>query len=223
MGGSEAADGADGSQAGAEADQGGSGQPSGGADKGFPENTPLTQMTEAQKVAYYQHQNRQSDNKLKAFNGFTPQDVSVMWSRLEELETANLGANEKAVKDATTKAATEAKTAAESALRPRLHEAQFRAIAGPVLKEKEALNAVMAITDPAKFLGDDGDVDEEKVMGHLTALSAVFTGGQGQGQPGNGQQPPAWGQNSGGAGSPPARPGEAGRAAIAKRHGVKTT
>jgi hypothetical protein len=180
-------------------------------------------MTDAQKVAYYKHQNRQTDDKLKGFNGFTPEDVDGMWKRLNTLESERLTADEKAVKEATTKAATEAKTAAESALRPKLHDAQFRAIAGPVLKERDALDAVMAITDPAKFLGADGDVDEEKVMGHLTALSAVFTGGQGQGQPGNGQQPPAWGQNSGGAGTPPARPGEAGRAAIAKRHGVKTT
>lgn len=221
MGGSE--DGGEGGQGGSGAAPDGGGQASGGADTGFPADTPLAQMTDAQKVAYYKHQNRQTDDKLKGFNGFTPEDVDGMWKRLNTLESERLTADEKAVKEATTKAATEAKTAAESALRPKLHDAQFRAIAGPVLKERDALDAVMAITDPAKFLGADGDVDEEKVMGHLTALSAVFTGGQGQGQPGNGQQPPAWGQNSGGAGTPPARPGEAGRAAIAKRHGVKTT
>jgi hypothetical protein len=197
-------------------------QQTGSTDTGFPAKTPVADMTPEQQAAYYLHQNRQTDNKLKGFNGFTPQDVNAMWTRLEELETERMSASDKAVKEATGKAATEAKTAAEAALRPKLHDAQFRAIAGPVLKEEEALDAVMAITDPAKFLGDDGDVDKEKVMGHLKALSAVFTGGGAQGtQQSYGHQPPAWGQASGGTGAP-SRPGDAGKAAVERRHGTKT-
>jgi hypothetical protein len=57
-------------------------------DRGFPENTPVKDMTVDQQAAYFRFQNRQADNKLAAFHGFTPQDVNAMWTRLEELEEA---------------------------------------------------------------------------------------------------------------------------------------
>jgi hypothetical protein len=60
----------------------------------------------------------------------------------------------------------------------------------------DRLNAVMAIVNPAAFLGDDGSIDEAKVGQQLGTL---FGGG---------------GQPTG------ARPGDAGRAAAAKRFGT---
>lgn len=190
-----------------------------GSDKGFPDNTPLAQMTLEQQVAYFKHQNRQTDNKLSAFNGFTPQDVNVMWTRLEALEGEKLTADQKALKEAATKAATEAKTAAAAEMLPRVQAAELKATAALVIKDPDQLNAFLAIADPAKFVGEDGAIDEEKVMGHLTAIY----GGSGSGQQaGNGQQHRSWGQNSGGNGVPGVKPGDAGRAAAERRHGTKT-
>lgn len=183
-------------------------------DKGFPENTPLAQMSTEQQLAYYKHQNRQADNKLAGFNGFTPADVDAMWKRLEELEGEKLSANDKALKDVQKSA----RDAAEAEWRPKLQRAELRSIAAEVLKGDQ-LEAWLAGMNPAAFANDKGEIDLDKVMGHLTAAFGVV-GGQDHQQPRNGQQPPAWGQQSGGT-NPPARPGEAGRTALEKRHGVK--
>lgn len=193
-------------------------QQTGSADTGFPAKTAVADMTPEQQAAYYLHQNRQTDNKLKGFNGFTPQDVNAMWTRLEELETEKMSASDKAVKEASTKASTDAKAAADAEWRPKLQASQLKAAAGQVIKDKAQLESFMAITDPAKFAGDDGEIDEDKVMGHLTAIF----GGSGQ-QSGGGQQQQhrAWGQNSGGT-STNAKPGDAGKAAADRRFG-KTT
>ncbi|MCV7354488.1 hypothetical protein [Mycolicibacterium fluoranthenivorans] len=215
MGGSE--DG--GQQQGAEGgQQQNGGQQSGaqsGSDKGFPDNTPVKDMTVDQQAAYYRYQNRQTDNKLAAFHGFTPQDVNAMWSRLEELEGEKLTSDQKAVKDATEKAAAEARAAAEAEYRPKLDQASLRGIAAGFLSGDQ-LEAFVATTNPAAFYGESGDVDTDKVIGHLTALF----GGQQQQRSGVKQQAPVWGQHSGG--QPPLRPGEAGKAAADKRFGTST-
>lgn len=171
-------------------------------------------MTVDQQAAYYRYQNRQTDNKLAAFKGVTPQQVQEMQQRLEEVDRAQLTADQKAVKDAE-KAA---RDAADADWRPKLQTAQLRAIASDVLKGDQ-LNAWLSGMNPAAFANENGEIDQEKVMGHLTAAFGV--GGQGQQQPpGNGQPAaPAWGQQSGGTGAP-IRPGETGRAALAKRHGI---
>jgi hypothetical protein len=189
-------------------------QQSGNTDKGFPADTPVADMTDAQKAAYYLHQNRQTDNKLKAFNGFTPQDVNAMWTQLEENATERLSASDKAVREATAKAVADARAAAEAELRPKYQAAQLKSAAGLVIKDKEQLESFLAITDPGKFAGEDGEIDEEKVVGHLTAL--LGAPGQQQG----GQQQRNWGQQSGG--QPPSKPGSAGLAAAGKRFGTPT-
>jgi hypothetical protein len=198
----------------------GQGQQSGNADKGFPENTPVAEMSAEQRANYYKHYNRQADNKLAAFKGVTPEHVQQMQSRLDELEGAQLSASDKAIKDAQ-KAAREA---ADAEWRPKLQAAQLRGIVGQVLKGEE-LNSWMFGRDPSAFANANGDIDEEKVMGHLTASH----GGQNR-QNGNGQQPPrqqqVWGQQAGAAGVgviPAQQPGQAGLAEAQKRFGKKPT
>ncbi|WP_207573593.1 hypothetical protein, partial [Mycolicibacterium bacteremicum] len=186
-------------------------EPSPTPDRGFPENTPVKDMTADQQAAYFRFQNRQADNKLAAFNGFTPQDVNAMWTRLEELEGERLTADQKAVKDATDRAAAEARSAAEAEFRPRLDQALLRSSAAGLLTG-EQLDSFVATTNPAAFYGETGEVDPAKVNAHLAGLLGV----QRQGP----QKPPAWGQH--GAGTPPASPGEAGKAELAKRFGKQT-
>lgn len=194
-------------------------QQAGASDTGFPPNTPVAEMTDAQKAAYYKHQNRQADNKLAAFKGVTPQDIEQMQTRLQELENAQLSATDKALKEAATKAATDAKSAADAEWMPKLQAAQLKSIAAPILNDAERLNAFLAMANPAHFVGDNGEIDEEKVAGQLTAL---FGANQGAGSQQQQQQPPRnWGQHSGGTGTP-ATPGAAGIAEAAKRYGKKT-
>jgi hypothetical protein len=182
---------------------------------GFPANTPVAEMTEAQRANYYKHHNRQADNKLAAFKGVTPQDVEAMQAKLKELENAQLSASDKALKEAAEQAALDAKAAAEAEWLPKLQAAQLKSVAAPILKDADRLNAFLAMANPANFVGADGLIDEEKVAGQLTSLfgSTASTNTQ--------QTQRNWGQHSGGIGTPQ-KPGETGRAAAAKRHSRQT-
>jgi hypothetical protein len=90
-------------------------------------------------------------------------------------------------------------------VRPPTSSQQLRDIAGRVL-EGNALDSFVAVADPRKFANEIGDVDEEKVIGHLTALFATT------------QQPPQRGQHSG---HPTGdQPRETVQEALRRRHGV---
>jgi hypothetical protein len=93
-------------------------------------------------------------------------------------------------------------------VRPPTSSQQLRDIAGRVL-EGNALDSFVAVADPRKFANEIGDVDEAKVMGHLTALFATS-----QQQP----QPPQRGQHSGYPSGD--QPRESGRDALKRRWGV---
>lgn len=189
--------------------------PESGGDQGFPANTPVAEMTDAQRAAYFKHHNRQADNKLSAFKGVTPQDVETMQARLQELENAQLSASDKALKEAAELASAQAKAAADAEWMPKFQQAQLKSIAAPIIGDVDRLNAFLATTNAASFAGENGEIDEEKVAGHLTALFGTRSP-----QP-QAQQPRNWGQHSGGAASP-VTPGSAGKAEAAKRFGAKT-
>jgi hypothetical protein len=88
---------------------------------------------------------------------------------------------------------------------------QLKAHASQVLSGDQ-LTAFMAVADATRFAGDDGNIDADKVSGHLRTLFGVDE------QP---QQPPKrWGQHSA-AGGPGKQPGDDGRAALEKRYGSK--
>lgn len=221
MGGSEDADGGDGSagddngQQQNNQQQSTNGQQSGGSDKGFPDNTAVKDMTAEQQAAYYRFHNRKAENTLAGFKGVTPQQVQEMQAELEGLRDKQLSADQKAIKDAE-KAA---RAAADAEWKPKLQTAQLRAIAGEVLKGDD-LESWMFGRNPAAFADDQGDIDREKVMAHLAPKG---TGGQnGQQQSNQGQQRD-WGQHSGGAGGAALKPGANGIAAAEKRFGKQTT
>jgi hypothetical protein len=90
---------------------------------------------------------------------------------------------------------------------------QLIAAASQVLSGDQ-LSAFMAVADAKRFAGDDGTIDAEKVSGHLRTLFHVD-----EQPPRQSQQERAWGQSTGQPAGQQA--GDAGRAALEKRHGVK--
>jgi hypothetical protein len=98
-------------------------------------------------------------------------------------------------------------------VRPPTSSQQLREMAGKVL-DADQLETFMAVANPKAFAGENGDVDEATLTGHLTRL---FGAGESQQQ---GTQA-NWGQHSA-TGGPGKQLGDDGRAALAKRHGVKT-
>jgi hypothetical protein len=204
----EQSDQQDNTDTGAEAGTGG-GEDSGASDTGFPPDTALVDMTTDQQLAYYKHQNRQAENKLKAFKGVTPKQVTQMVSKISELEQAGLTADEKALKEAVEKAAAEATAAVTAQWAPKYQLAGITALAAPILDDDQLKGWLDGI-DPSKFVTEDGEVDKDKVMTNLTAMF-----GRGQRQ----QAAPVrqWGQYS-----PPTsgeQPGSAGAAEAKRRFG----
>lgn len=183
------------------------------AEKGFPEGTPLVEMDDAQKAAYWQHYARKHEDTVKAFNGLTPQQVKDLQAKNEQLEAAQLSASDKALKDARNEAAKTAAETAKAEYLPQIQQLQVKSIASQVI-QGDKLNAFMAIADPSKLVGADGAVDETMVISTLTAMYGDAPAPQNAGQ--------RW-QNFGQHSPPPPRgaPGAAGSAEAAKRFGTK--
>lgn|GEM_PF-6295923 len=160
-------------------------------------------MTDAQRAAYYKHQNRKAENRLQAFGGVTPEQFQQMQGRIAELEAEKETADERALREAAEAAASDARAAAMAELQPRLHLSQLKAAASRVLSADQ-LDAWLEDVDPSKFVGESGDIDETKVMGKLTALFGAPS-----------KQPPNWGQH--GATPPGETPGSAGKAEAERR------
>lgn len=179
--------------------------------KGFPEGTPLTEMTDAQKAAYWQHYARKHEDTVKAF-GLTPQQVKDLQSKVETLESEKLSSDEKALKAVRDEAFKQARSEAEAEFLPQLRAAKVQSIASQIVSG-DKLSAFMDIVDPSKLLGEDGSVDETKVMGYLTAMY----GGEPQ------QAGPRW-QNFGQytPPPPPQKTGAGGTAEAERRFGKKT-
>jgi hypothetical protein len=183
------------------------GTPPEGSDTGFPAGTPLAEMTTDQQLAYYKHQNRQAESRLAKFKGVTPKQFTDMQTRIHELENAQLSADEKAMKDAVDQAKAEAVAEAQALYLPRLQLSDIRGIAATIL-DAEQLDGWLEGLNPAKFVGDDGNVDKDKVMTNLTAMF-----GRSRQQSSQVRQ---WGQYTN---QTPAtgQPGSAGRAEAARR------
>lgn len=182
-------------------------------DKGFPDGTPLAEMSDAQKAAYWQHYARKHEDTVKGFKGLTPQQVADLQSKVETLETEKLSSDEKALKQARDEAAEAAAEAAKSEYLPQIQALQVKSIASQIISG-DKLNAFMQVVNPAALVGKDGQVDEAQIMGVLTAMYGTDP------QPSTGQRHQNFGQYS----TPPPRgaPGQAGTAEAQKRFGVKT-
>ena len=88
---------------------------------------------------------------------------------------------------------------------------QLRGIVGTVLPP-DLRDSFVQYARLDAFRDESGQLDTEKVMGHLTAIHVATS------QPE--QSTRQWGQHSGG-GAPGKARGDDGRAALEKRHGVK--
>lgn len=184
------------------------------APHGFPAETPLAEMTDAQQAAYWKHHARKHEGTVKAYGGKTPQQIAEMETQLAELQSMQLTAEEKAIADAVSQAQASTRAEVEQEWQGKYRTARLEAVAGTVLTDKDQLKSFMSIVDTSKFVGEDGDIDTDAVMGHLTAI---------YGQPrefGSGlPRHRDWGQHST---RPPGSSGvEQAHAELAKRHGIK--
>ncbi|MFC8182410.1 hypothetical protein ACFULT_26360 [Rhodococcus sp. NPDC057297] len=176
---------------------------------GFPPNTPVADMDPEQQVAYWKTHARRHEDTVKSLKGgLTATEAQELRDKLSAFEQEKLTEQEKAVNKATEEAKAAARAEAEADLLPKLREMQVRSYAASVLS-KDQLAAWLPTTNLAYFVGDTGDVDEEKVMGALTAMF---------GAPDT-QRQRDWGQYR--TGDRKEVPGESGRAEAERRFGTK--
>lgn len=186
------------------------------APQGFPTETPLAEMTDAQQAAYWKHHARKHEGTVKAYGGRTPQQIADLETQLNALQTERMSAEEKAVADAVSQAREATRVEVEQEWQGKYRTARLEAVAGQILTDKDQLASFMNIVDTSKFVGEDGDIDTEAVIGHLTAI---------YGKPREfGASLPQhvnWGQHGS---KPPAPSGAAlGKAEAEKRFGKKPT
>lgn len=169
-------------------------------------------MTEAQRTAYWKHHSRRHEDAVKAYKGLTPQQVADLQAENDSLKSERLTADERALATAKKEAADAAAAAAAGEFRPKLQRAEVKSIAAEILKG-DALKTFLSVVDPAAFVGDNGEIDEAKVMGALTGMFGAPQQQSGPRWQNAGQYAPA---------APAQQPGANGRAEAAKRYGKKT-
>lgn len=132
---------------------------------GFPDKTPVKDMSDAQQAAYWRHQSRKHEDRVKSMG-----DYDTLKAERDELKAKHQTADEKAL-EAAKKEALEAGAASERAkIAPRLVAAEFKsANAGRIPADR--LSAILDGLDPTKFLTSDGEVDADKVQQYVDGIA----------------------------------------------------
>lgn len=165
-----------------ERDQQGQGQSSGerqevqqqgekNGENGFPEHTPVSEMTDAQAAAYWKHRSRSHEEKWKqvSHRNLTPEQVLDMQRQLDEANRERMSEQDRKVDDAK-------KTAADEARREVMPQLVLANITAAVARRNPAMSdddiqARVEFLDLTKFLTKKGEVDADKVSSYATTLA----------------------------------------------------
>lgn len=138
--------------------------PPASADKGFPEDTPVAQMSAEQAANYWKFQARKHESRANARADYD--ELKARADRLAEIEAENATEHEKAVAAARAEGAAEAlrqanERAASSILRAAL-EGRGR--------NAEQVEQMIAATNVTAFVRD-GDVDTQRIAAHVELVA----------------------------------------------------
>lgn len=145
------------------------------ADKGFPADTPLSEMTAEQQTAYWRDKAQKHEKTWKSVidKNLTPDQVLAMQSRLAEAEREALSDHERALADARKAGADEARAAS--------HQDTAAAMARMALRARgvkdEDIAAFVTETNLSAFVSDDGQVDDERLLARVDRYAGT-AGGQ---------------------------------------------
>lgn len=140
-------------------------------DPGFPANTPVDEMTDAQAAAYHRHQSRKHEGRAKdwsqAFPGKTAAEIKTIVDAAEAARRNTLTLDDKTLEDA--RADARAKALAETA--PKAVKSAFDLLLGDMPDTDKA--EVIDTLDLSKFLTSDNEVDTAKVKAHVARINPV--------------------------------------------------
>jgi hypothetical protein len=143
------------------------------SDKGFPADTPVSEMTPAQQAAYYKdkaqkHEQRNKD-LLAITGGKVGDELKAVLEEYGQLKTASQTDAEKAIEEA------KKQTRAEAAL-DSVRSAFDLLLPDDMPEEKK--NEALGVLNLAAFLTPDGRVDTAKVKTHAATLAPAKDNGQ---------------------------------------------
>ncbi len=133
-------------------------------DAGFPAGTPLAEMTGDQREAYWKHQSRKHEQRLKDLGDVD--DIVKKAGQYDALAKASQTEQERAVEAAKAEARAEERKASA----PRLVSAEFRAQAAGRLTADQ-IRELTEDLDMTKYLTDKGEVDVDRVARKVDALA----------------------------------------------------
>ena len=131
--------------------------PAAPTDKGFPDGTPIEQMTGTQREAYWKHQAQRWEGRSKKFDGMTDDAFAALKDKATKHDTLakeSMSDRDRAVAEATDKARAEST--------PRVVRAEFRAAAKGVISTAQ-LEALLEDRDLSKYADDKGEPDVSKI------------------------------------------------------------
>ncbi|MER7167041.1 hypothetical protein ABT336_13365, partial [Micromonospora sp. NPDC000207] len=144
---------------------------SGGAQdgpNGFPENTPLAEMTDRQQANYHKHHSRRWQARAEERSDYD--DLKAKAARLAELEAQSMTDTQKAVADAEQRGRVAALAEAGGRLAT---SALHTSLTLTQRLTAEQIDALLAPLDPKAFLTADGmAVDTGKVAAYVNVVAA---------------------------------------------------
>lgn len=151
---------------------------------GFPEKTPVADMTPEQQVAYWKHQARKHEDRNRG-----TADYDAIKAERDRLKAETQTDAEKAIEEARREATEAGRKAAVAESLPRIVQAEFRAAAAGRIPA-DRLATVLEPLDLTKFLTADGsEVDTDKVTQFVDGIAPAGSTtwpDMGQGQHGSG-------------------------------------
>jgi hypothetical protein len=156
-------------------------------DRGFPENTPIVEMTAEERANYFKFHDRRKGDTLKAYQGITPEQALEWKQQAEAAAREQQTPSERALEDARNEARTAARTEADAEWASLMTEA----VVEQFVTDPAQRQAVLSGLNATQFM-TDGKFDKNKLIGHMTGLATAFGGAV----PGQGTPPPPrqWGQ-----------------------------
>lgn len=153
------------------AGQGGSGGAGNGSDLGYPPSTPVADMTVQQQVAYWQHQARKHEDRNRAYDNLTPEQLKELRDKAAKQDALEVELGTTAEKAAAEAAAKATKEAADK-YEPVIARTAIHAAAATSGLNVEAVdNAIKAgFTDLRQFV-TDGQVNTDRVKAYIESIT----------------------------------------------------
>lgn len=191
-------------------DDNGGQQQDGQTDKGFPDNTPVAEMTVDQQAAYWKHQSRKHEERARSRDDYDA--VKAKAAELDKIREQQMTEQEKAVTKAREEALAEGKRQAAAEVNSKYTRAMLEMALTSRGRNPEQVETLLRHVNFESY-ATNGEPDTDAIAAYADSIAGPVTGGgQGRGpdhgQGNRGQQGKATGL-------------EAGAAMFRERHGIK--